>query len=266
MLIGRISLKKMHNLNFERVDLIYLKSKSKHTKSSFTMKRKFSTAALLMLALGLGSLQAKAQKGDWANFKKYDASNQVVKTLSRTDRQVVFMGNSITEGWYNTDSSFFKTNHFIGRGISGQTTSQMLVRFRKDVLDLQPKAVVILAGTNDIAGNTGDIALDNIMGNLASMAELAKAHGIKVFLCSVTPAFDYPWSRGKQPNVKIPELNKMMKAYASKNNVHYVDYFSKLADARNGLPASLAKDGVHPTLDGYKIMEEIVLKAVKKAL
>lgn len=235
------------------------------------LKRNFMTTGLLTLVLGLGlglasMQQAKAQKGDWANFKKYEASNQVVRNLAQSDRQVVFMGNSITEGWYNTDSSFFQTHHFIGRGISGQTTSQMLVRFRKDVLDLHPKAVVILAGTNDIAGNTGDIALDNIMGNLASMAELAKAHGIKVLLCSVTPAFDYPWSKGKDPNVKIPELNKLMQAYARKNNVQYVDYFSKLADQRNGLPDSLAKDGVHPTLEGYKIMEEIVLKAIKKVL
>lgn len=231
-----------------------------------TIQNKITAAALLMLTFGLGTIQAKAQKGDWANFKKYNASNEVVKALPSSDRQVVFMGNSITEGWYHNDSSFFKTHHFIGRGISGQTTSQMLVRFRKDVLDLQPKAVVILAGTNDIAGNTGDIELDNIMGNLASMAELAKAHGVKVLLCSVTPAFDYPWSKGKQPNIKIPALNKMIQAYARKNHFQYVDYFSRLADERGGLPASLAKDGVHPTLEGYKIMEEIVLKSIKKAL
>lgn len=219
-----------------------------------------------MLTLGLGLFNGKllAQKGDWANFQKYEASNQILKTQPKSERSVVFLGNSITEGWYNTDSSFFKSNHFIGRGISGQTTSQMLIRFRKDVIDLAPKAVVILAGTNDIAGNTGDITLENILGNLASMAELAKAHGIKVFLCSLTPAFDYPWSRGKDPNVKIPKLNKMIQDYANKNHFTYVDYFSKLADSRNGLPENLAKDGVHPTLEGYKIMENIVTQSLGK--
>ena len=236
---------------------------------NFIMQKKLlNLAALALLTLGLGLVagiqQAKAQKGDWANFHRYEGANQQVKALPAADRQVVFMGNSITQHWYESDSSFFKEHHFIGRGISGQTTSQMLVRFRKDVLDLKPKAVVILAGTNDIAGNTGDITLDNIMGNLASMAELARAHGIKVLLCSVTPAFDYPWSKGRHPDVKIPELNQLIRAYASKNRIPYVDYFSKLADARNGLPASLAKDGVHPTLEGYKIMEEIVLTSIKK--
>ena len=226
------------------------------------------TIGMLMMGLGYftGITKVMAQKGDWANFHRYEADNQIVKAKPSSERKVVFMGNSITEGWYHNDSSFFKSNHFIGRGISGQTTSQMLVRFRKDVIDLKPRAVVILAGTNDIAGNTGDISLDNIMGNLASMAELAKSHGIKVFLCSVTPAFDYPWSRGKHPNVKIPQLNKLIADYAQKNHLTYVDYFSKLADSRNGMPADLAVDGVHPKLAGYKIMEEVVLKSLKKVL
>ena len=237
--------------------------KSKKQSRSYA---KLVTAGLLTIGLGFGGGKAMAQKGDWANFGRYQAANQQVKLQSSSERKVVFMGNSITEGWFNTDSSFFKDHHFIGRGISGQTTSQMLVRFRKDVIDLNPKAVVILAGTNDIAGNTGDIALDNILGNLISMAEIAKAHGIKVYICSLTPAFDYPWSKGKEPNIKIPELNKMIQAYASKNHVTYVDYFSKLADSRNGMPDNLAKDGVHPKLAGYKIMEDIVLKSLKKVL
>ena len=144
----------------------------------------------------MSSFNAAAQAGDWAKFSKYASSNQEDKLLPLSERQVVFMGNSITEGWYNNNASFFKSHHFLARGISGQTTSQMLVRFREDVLERSPKAVVILAGTNDIAGNTGDISLQNIVGNLASMAELAKAHGIKVLLCSVLPAYDYPWSKG----------------------------------------------------------------------
>lgn len=205
-----------------------------------------------------------AQKGDWANFSKYESSNNVTKLLPASERQVVFIGNSITEGWFRMDSMFFKANHFVGRGISGQTTSQMLVRFRKDVIELQPRAVVILAGTNDIAGNTGDISLENIMGNLKSMAEIAKVNGIQVFLCSVTPAYDYPWSGGKHPDVKIPELNKMIQQYANSNGFTYVDFFSNLTDDRNGMPESLAKDGVHPTLEGYKIMENVILKALEK--
>ena len=236
----------------------------KNIKSKFS--RLFLPALLLGIGLSTSYLSANAQKGDWANFKKYEAANKADKDLPASERKVVFMGNSITEGWYRNDSSFFKTNHFIGRGISGQTTSQMLVRFRKDVLELKPKAVVILAGTNDIAGNTGDITLPNILGNLASMAELAKAHGIKVLLCSVTPAFEYPWSKGKEPNIKIPALNKLIQQYCENNGVRYVDFFSKMVDERGGLPASLAKDGVHPTLEGYKIMETAVLGAIEDLL
>ena len=124
------------------------------------------------------------------------------------------MGNSITEVWANMRPDFFKNNSFVGRGISGQTTPQMLVRFRQDVIDLKPEAVVILAGTNDIAGNTGPMTLEMILGNIQSMAELAHANGIKVILCSVLPAYDYPWRPGLKPNVKIPALNEMIKAYA----------------------------------------------------
>ena len=142
----------------------------------------------------------------------------------------------------------------------------MLLRFRQDVIDLQPKAVVILAGTNDIAGNTGPSTLEMIEDNLASMAQLAKANGIKVILCSVLPAFDYPWRPGMEPNVKIPELNKWIKAYAEKNKFIYVDYFSAMADDRNGLPSDLSKDGVHPNKKGYEIMQPIVEKAIAKAL
>lgn len=176
------------------------------------------------------------------------------------------MGNSITDFWYNNDSSFFLKNNYIDRGISGQTTSQMLVRFRKDVIDLQPKAVIILAGTNDIAQNTGYISLENIFGNIVSMAELARAHHIKVILCSLTPAFDYPWRRGMEPNSKIPQLNAMIKGYAKRNKMMYVDYFSAMTDGQNGMRKNLSKDGVHPTLEGYKIMEGLSEKAIEKSL
>jgi lysophospholipase L1-like esterase len=166
----------------------------------------------------------------------------------------------------NNCPEFFKDRPYINRGISGQTTPQMLLRFRQDVIDLQPKAVVILAGTNDIAGNTGPSTLEMIEDNLASMAQLAKANGIKVILCSVLPAFDYPWRPGMEPNVKIPELNKWIKAYAEKNKFIYVDYFSAMADDRNGLPSDLSKDGVHPNKKGYEIMQPMVEKAIAKAL
>lgn len=218
--------------------------------------RKYLMVALCMLATSA----LFAQQQDWANFSRYEAANKTVKTPSK----VVFMGNSITEGWWNNDSLFFKTNGYIGRGISGQTTSQMLVRFRADVIDLKPKAVVILAGTNDIAQNTGYISLENVMGNIISMVELAKANRIDVILCSVLPAQDFSWRKGLEPADKIVELNKMIKAYADRNKLPYVDYHSALKDERNGLPEKYSNDGVHPTLEGYKIMEKVISPALKK--
>lgn len=217
---------------------------------------KYLMVALCMLATST----LFAQQQDWANFGRYEAANKTVKTPSK----VVFMGNSITEGWWNNDSLFFKTNGYIGRGISGQTTSQMLVRFRADVINLKPKAVVILAGTNDIAQNTGYISLENVMGNIISMVELAKANRINVILCSVLPAYDFSWRKGLEPAGKIVELNKMIKAYADRNKLTYVDYHSALKDERNGLPEKYSNDGVHPTLEGYKIMEKIIAPALKK--
>lgn len=203
---------------------------------------------------------------NWAQFDQYETSNKIVQSLPQKSRNVVFFGNSITEHWIHYDSIFFAKNKFVNRGISGQTTSQMIIRFRKDVLDLKPKVVVILAGTNDIAGNTGYISIDNIAGNIQSMCELAQYHHIKVILCSLLPAFDYPWSRGKNPDQKIPELNALLQKIAQKNNLQYVDLFSRMADEKNGLQSSLTQDGVHPNLNGYKIMEEILLPIIEKKL
>lgn len=205
---------------------------------------------------------AFAQNKDWANFGRYAEANKTVKVPSK----VVFMGNSITDGWWPNDSAFFISNQYIDRGISGQTTSEMLVRFRADVINLKPKAVVILAGINDIAQNNGYISIENTFGNIASMAELAKVHGIKAILCSVLPAYDFPWRPGLEPAPKVMQLNKLLKDYAAANKLTYVDYHSALVDDRGGLPAKYSKDGVHPTLDGYKIMEEIVQKAIKKTV
>jgi len=176
------------------------------------------------------------------------------------------MGDSITEGWLGTDSAFFGGRPYIDRGISGQTTPQMLLRFRQDVIELKPAAVLILGGTNDIAGNSGLATLQQILNNISSMAELAKAHNIKVILSSVLPAYDYPWKPGLQPAEKIVTLNKMIKDYAIKNGFVYLDYFSAMSDERHGLRSDICYDGVHPNLAGYKIMEPLAEKAIAEAL
>jgi len=203
---------------------------------------------------------------DWANLQRYQSENQELSSPQKKEARVVFMGNSITEGWKKTHPEFFKNNPYLCRGISGQTTPQMLVRFRQDVIELQPKVVVILAGTNDIAGNTGPSTLEMIMNNLSSMAELAAANKIKVVMCSVLPAYDYPWRKGMEPNVKIPQLNQMIKNYCLKKGFVYLDYFSKMADDKNAMIAELTYDGVHCTSKGYDVMEALVQPAIKKAL
>ena len=208
------------------------------------------------------SLFAQAEKGDWANFGRFEQENKTVKIPAN----VVFMGNSITEGWINTHPEFFKDNNFVGRGISGQTTSEMLVRFRQDVINLKPKAVVIMAGINDIAYNNGFIKMENIFGNLVSMAELAKINKIKVIFCSIMPAYDFPWRPGLEPWVKVLKINEWIKDYCEKNNLTYVDYHSALKDEREGMPANLSKDGVHTNMEGYKIMEKLVLEGIEKTL
>ena len=219
----------------------------------------FTLFAVLFLA-GFSNAQ------DWANTSRFKDANTKLPTPSSGENRVVFMGNSITEGWINTDPDFFAGKAYVNRGISGQTTPQMLVRFRPDVINLKPAVVVILAGTNDIAGNTGPSTLEMIMDNLVSMAELAKANRIKVVLSSVLPAFDYPWKPGLEPAPKIVKLNEMIKNYAEKNNIVYLDYFSSTVDERNGLKKELSGDGVHPNMDGYKIMEPLAEAAIKKAL
>lgn len=202
---------------------------------------------------------------DWANLKKYQSVNK--KLLSTHDNaRVVFMGNSITEGWKEKRPKFFKDNNFINRGISGQTTPQMLVRFRQDVVQLHPKLVVILAGTNDIAGNTGHSTLEMILDNIKSMCEISKANNIKIILSSVIPAFDYPWSSGKKPNEKISMLNKMIKNYCLEQNIFYLDYFSAMVDEKNGLRDEYTYDGVHPNDEGYKVMEPLVKEAINQCL
>jgi len=220
--------------------------------------------ALLLTIIMLFSSQAFAQ--DWPNFAKYREQNAALAPPTKGENRVVFMGNSITEGWSKVNPEFFEGKPYINRGISGQTTPQMLVRFRADVINLKPAVVIILAGTNDIAGNTGPSTLEMIADNIYSMSELARANGIKVVLSSTLPAYNYPWKPGMEPAPKIVALNKMIKAYADKNKIVYVDYFTAMADDRDGLPTELAKDGVHPTKAGYNVMEPLAEAAIAKAL
>jgi len=206
----------------------------------------------------------KAQ--DWPNLNKYKADNTLLENPQPNEDRIVFMGNSITEGWLQLDSTFFNHKNYINRGIGGQTTPQMLLRFRADVINLKPKVVVILAGTNDIAGNTGPMSLEMIMDNMISMCELAKSNNIKVVLSSVLPAYDYPWRKGLKPNEKIPALNNLLKAYADENGLVYLDYFSAMVDDKNGLQEKLTYDGVHPNKEGYQFMAPMAEAAIKKAL
>lgn len=202
---------------------------------------------------------------DWAKLARYDQKNKEVVIDQNKDR-VVFMGNSITEGWKNKMPDMFNNQTFINRGISGQTSPQMLVRFRSDVIELKPNVVVILAGTNDIAGNTPLKDLETVTGNLASMAELARHHKIKVILCSVLPASNYPWRPKKNPHTQIPILNQLIKDYAEKEGFYYLDYFSSMTDGKNGLKENYGNDGVHPNITGYRVMQKMVLKAIDKIL
>lgn len=203
---------------------------------------------------------------DWANLNRFREDNARIGMPKTNEDRVVFMGNSITQGWIEKVPEFFSGRPYINRGISGQTTPQMLLRFRQDVIALYPKVVVILAGTNDIAGNTGPSTLEMIEDNLYSMTELAHAHGIQVVLCSVLPAYDYPWRPGLDPAPKIVEMNNRIKEYARTRGVVYCDYFSAMADERNGLPSNLSEDGVHPNKEGYAIMAPLAEKAIAQAL
>lgn len=194
----------------------------------------------------------------WANLSKYKVHNQ---KLVDKENLIVLMGDSITEGWSIHDSSFFKDNpKLINRGISGQTSSQMLSRFRQDVINLKPKTVVINSGTNDIAENTGPISLEDILGNIISMCELANANNIEVILTSVLPAKHFPWRKDLDPANKIVSLNKMIMKYAAKENYDFVDYHLYMSDDGLGLFENLSYDGVHPNYNGYKVMEKLLLE------
>jgi acyl-CoA thioesterase I len=206
-------------------------------------------------------------KEDWPWLGHFKDANAKLAPPAAGENRVVFMGDSITEGWkIEGPEGSFPGKPYINRGISGQTTPQMVLRFRQDVIDLKPKVVVILAGTNDIAGNTGVETLEQIEGYLESMAELAAANHIRVVLCSILPAYDYPWDPGLTPAPKIVALNAWLRAYAAEHGHVYVDYHAAMKDARDGLPASLSGDGVHPNPAGYAVMAPLAEAGIEMAL
>jgi lysophospholipase L1-like esterase len=201
---------------------------------------------------------------DWPELARYREANTQVGTPAKRESRVVFLGDSITDMWKLSDS--FPGKPYVNRGISGQTTPQMLLRFRQDVIALKPRVVVILAGTNDIAENTGPITLEGIEDNLMSMAELAQKNGIRVVFASVLPAARYPWKPSIQPVGKIRSLNQWMKQYAAQTGEEFLDYFTALADQESALKAGLGDDGVHPNPAAYAIMAPLAEKAIAKAL
>lgn len=207
------------------------------------------------------------QLRDWPQLERYRAENAALPVAQAGQPRVVFFGDSITEGWGPTGSgTFFPGKGYVNRGISGQTTAQMQLRFRQDVIALQPAVVVILAGTNDIAGNTGPATQAMIEDNLHAMRELAQAHGIGVVLASVLPVSEYPWQPGVHPAPKVRALNAALQRYARDQGVVYLDYYRALANADGGLDPVLATDGVHPTPAGYARMAPLAEQAIAEAL
>jgi lysophospholipase L1-like esterase len=210
----------------------------------------------------------KTGSQDWPDLARYRAENEALPPAAPDVQRVVFFGDSITDAWGRSETTgvFFPGKGYVNRGISGQTTPQMLVRFQQDVVHLQPAAVVILAGTNDIAGNTGPSTQQMIEDNYTSMAEIAKQNGIKVVFASITPAFAYPWKPGIQPVERIRELNKWLQDFCSRNGCVYLDYYSSMADANGAMLPGLSSDGVHPTAKGYSVMAPLAERAIAQAL
>jgi acyl-CoA thioesterase-1 len=232
--------------------------------NSRTLSNAFRWAALLAaLSCGLNSRAAGAQD-DWPSLGHYRVENARVASLPEDSHRVVFLGDSITEFW-SQGGRIFQEKPYLNRGISGQTTPQILLRFRQDVIALRPEVVAILAGTNDVAGNTGPSTPEMVEDNLASMVDLAHANGIRVILSSILPAFDYPWKPGLAPAGKIVALNRWIREYASSHGCIYLDYFSAMADGREGMKADYSKDGVHPNAAGYAVMEPLAEEAISRA-
>lgn len=224
---------------------------------------------LLTLALAsMYSLSMNAES-DWANLQRYYADNQrIINNPEKIENLVVFIGNSITDNWASLRPQFFSDNNFIGRGISGQTTYQFLVRFRSDVVALNPKAVVINGGINDIAQNNYIYNEDTTFGNIVSMAEIAKANGIKVILTSLLPSNSCYWRLDiKEVADKVASLNARIKEYAQQQGYPYIDYYSQMiSQPDRGIISAYSNDGVHPTIEGYIIMEQIAKPIIEQTL
>jgi lysophospholipase L1-like esterase len=224
-----------------------------------------STAcALATTSLGANAADCPPENPDWANLAAYRKANSQVMSREPSARKVVFMGDSITEFWRTSTTALGDMPGFVNRGISGQTTPQMVLRFRPDVIELMPRTVIILAGTNDLAGNTGATTPAAIEGNIASMAELAHAHGIRVHLASILPAAAYPWAPGIQPARDIVAINTWLRRYAREHGHGYIDFHGPMADAGLGLAKKWSDDGVHPNADAYELMNRIVADALAR--
>jgi lysophospholipase L1-like esterase len=206
----------------------------------------------------------KAQ--DWPNLNKYKKANSVLEEPETAENRIVFMGDSITEFWGTINPEFFEGKAYVNRGISGQTSPQILLRFSADVIELKPRVVVILAGVNDIAGNAGPTTLEEITDAVFSMIELANANHIKVILCAVLPAFDFPWRPSQEPAYKIIALNRLLTDYANLNGIPFIDYHTAMSDDQKGLPLAYSNDGVHPNKAGYEIMGPLVENAIQAIL
>jgi lysophospholipase L1-like esterase len=214
----------------------------------------------------IATMQAKLD--DWAQLNRYRADNAALSAPAAGEQRVVFYGDSITDAWGRRPGTgtFFPDKPYVDRGISGQTTPQMVVRFEQDVVHLHPAVVVILAGTNDVAGNTGPSTPEMTEDNFAAMAAIARQNGIKVVLASITPAFAYPWKPSVQPVAAIREINQWIKDYCAREQLTYLDYYSALVDDKGGMRPGLSFDGVHPTAQGYAIMAPLAEAAIAQAL
>lgn len=213
------------------------------------------------------SVQKEDFSDDWAALSKYQKENDSLSAPNKGEKRVVFLGSSIFEFWKQKDPQYFNNGSYLDRGISGQISPQLLIRFRQDVINLKPKAVIILAGSNDLAGNKGHVSNETVMNNIKSMAELARKNRIKVILCKYLPIYEYPWNKNlKGVADQIISLNNEIVSYAKANRFIILDYWTPLVDGRNGQKAAYTTDGVHPNLAGYKVMEKVTEEAIDKAL
>jgi acyl-CoA thioesterase I len=220
--------------------------------------------ALADTAKQMAAMQAKLD--DWPQLARYREANAALPAPAPGEKRIVFYGDSITDAWAKKPEAFFPGKNYVGRGISGQTTPQMLVRFQQDVVHLKPAVVVILAGTNDIAGNTGPSTPEMTEDNFLSMLAIARANNIRMVIASILPADHFNWRPGVEPAEKIRAMNARLKALSEREGLVYLDYYTSMANAKGGLDPELAADGVHPTLKGYAMMSPLAEKAIAQAL